>query len=151
MEITIRKALQMKKTLAGDLAKARVKISSHNVQEESRVSSHINILDLLAEQEQILAKLLALKTAVTLANVPVYPKLVLADELRSQIAWYESLSTDETREKVDYKNGNSVVKNVVGINESVKTAKVKELKSQLEAVLDEVDFYNGSTKIKVEI
>lgn len=150
MEITLRKGLQMKKTLSGDLAKVRTKISKFNSQQEEKVSAHINIADLLVEGEQLLAKLISLKTAITLANVSIYSKIIKADELKSEIAFYESLQTVETDEV--YRAGQHIlVKCVVGVNETEKQTKIKSLKAELETVLDAIDYFNGSTKITVEI
>lgn len=150
MEITLRKGLQMKKTLSGDLAKARVKIAKYNSQQEEKVSAHISIADLLVEANQLLVKLISLKTAITLANVSIYSKIIKADELKSEIAFYETLQTDEVTEQ--YRGGAQVViKCVVGINETEKQKHIKSLKAELETVLDEIDYFNGSTKITVEL
>lgn len=151
MEITLRKGLQMKKTLSGDLAKIRVKISKYNSQHEDKVSSHICVPTLISEAEQILVKLISLKTAITQANVAIYPKIIKADELKSEIAFYEALSTDEVVDQFRPGVGSVSVKCVVGVNETEKQKKIKSLKADLEAVLDDIDYFNGSTKIKVEI
>jgi hypothetical protein len=146
-KISLRKALQVKKNLAGEVGKVSILIGKFNSQRNP--NKHVKVLELVSEYETKVAKLMALKVAIAQANVGVYGAIIAADELKSQISFYEGLNTEENGE--EYKLGTTVpYELVVAINYGAKTDKVKALKVALEAALEAIDAYNSTHYIEIE-
>ncbi len=145
-KISLRKALQVKKNLTGEIAKVRNKISQFNCQRNA--NKHINVLELEAEFVALTNKLIALKTALAKANVAIYEDILFAEELKGLIAFYEALNTEE--EGSEYKAGEFITyQNIVAIDYSVKEDKVKALKADLEKRLERIDEFNSTHYIEI--
>jgi hypothetical protein len=143
---SLRKALQVKKNLTGEIAKLRSKISQFNCQRNA--NKHINVLELVAELDKLTNKLVAIKTALAKVNVDIYEDILVSDELKGMIAFYEGLNTEEDGQ--DYKAGEFIAyKNIVAIDYSEKEAKVKALKKELEERLEKIDDFNASHYIEI--
>lgn len=147
-KISLRKALQLKKKLAGDVAKLNRNIAKFNAQRI--VNPHVDVLLMTDEYNRKISELITLKTELAIANINIYEKIILAEELKSKIALYESLDTEETGE--DYKNGELIPFNkTVIINYTEKENIIKQLNVLLEAALDAIDEYNSSHFIEVSV
>lgn len=143
---SLRKALQVKKNLTGEIAKLRSKISQFNCQRNP--NKHVDVLALVAELDRLTNKLIAIKTALAKANVEIYEDILVSEELKGMIAFYEGLDTDEDGQ--DYKNGEIVdYKKVVAIDYSEKELKLKTMKSELELRLERIDEFNASHFIEI--
>ena len=143
---SLRKALQVKKNLTGEIAKLRGKIAQFNSQRN--VNKHINVLELVEEFTALTNKLIAIKTALAKANVDIYEDILVADELKGLIAFYEGLNTEENGQ--EYKAGEIITySNTVAIDYSAKESKVKELKADLEKRLEKIDDFNASHYIEI--
>jgi len=143
---SLRKALQVKKNLTGEIAKLRSKISQFNCQRNA--NKHINVLELVAELDKLTNKLVAIKTALAKVNVDIYEDILVSDELKGMIAFYEGLYTEEDGQ--DYKAGEIITySNTVAIDYSAKESKVKELKADLEKRLEKIDDFNASHYIEI--
>ena len=143
---SLRKALQVKKNLTGEIAKLRSKISQFNCQRNA--NKHINVLELVAELDNLTNKLVAIKTALAKVNVDIYENILVSDELKGMIAFYEGLNTEEDGQ--DYKAGEFIdYKNIVAIDYSEKEAKVKALKTELEERLEKIHDFNASHYIEI--
>lgn len=139
--ISLRKALQLKKNLTGDISKLRDKINRFNCSRYE--NKHINIKSLNEEFNKKIEDLIKLKTAISVANIGVYSYIVSAEELKGLISFYESLNTQENG--IEYKNGETIpFNNYVGINYSECESIVKLLKNELSEVLEKIDDYNSS-------
>jgi hypothetical protein len=147
--ISLRKALQVKKTLAGDIAKLKSTVKTNN--SVKRVNPNIDVKVLHAELNDKINKLLELKTAITIANTPIYSKIVLADELKAKIAFYEELNVQLFSTAFDAQRNVVEIDHVVSIGELERNEIVKQLKVDLEAALDAIDYYNSTTTITVEV
>lgn len=146
-KISLRKALQVKKNLAGELAKISSKIKMYNSQRY--VNKHVNVLELFSEFGLKTAKLIELKSEIAKANVHIYPNIILVDELKSQIAFYETLNTEETGS--EYKGGEEVqYAMTVAMNYGLKEENIRLLKMKLEENLEVIDEYNSSHFIEIE-
>lgn len=143
---SLRKALQVKKNLTGEIAKLRSKISQFNCQRNP--NKHVDVLELVAELDRLTNKLIAIKTALAKANVEIYEDILVSDELKGMISFYEGLDTDEDGQ--DYKNGEIVdYKKVVAVDYSAKELKLKTMKSELEIRLEKIDDFNASHFIEI--
>lgn len=145
-KISLRKALQTKKTLVGDIAKLRANITKFNSQRTP--NPHVDVHALISEYQDKTTKLMNLKTAITKANIGIYSEIVMAEEFKSQIALFESLDTDE--EGLEYRAGEAVkYTKTVAINYAKKMDYVKTLRTELEEILDKIDGFNTNTMIEV--
>lgn len=147
--ISLRKALQVKKNLTGDIAKLKSIIKTNN--SVKRVNPNIDVKALHTELNDKINKLLALKTAITISNVSIYSKIVLADEIKAKISFYEELNVHLYSSGFDGQRNVIEVEHTVIISELERNEIVKTLKVELEAVLDAIDYYNSTTTITVEV
>ena len=90
-QVRIRKALQVKNRLAGELANIGKLIQEHNSHLEGQV--RFDVRALFAKRDQVLEKLIAVKTAIAVANVAVYEKLARMAELKNEITLLRRLNT----------------------------------------------------------
>lgn len=146
-KISLRKALQVKKNLTGEITKARTTVMVHNSQRNP--NKHIKVLELVVEFERMVEKLIAIKTALAVANVPIYEDILRVDELKGLISFYEGLNTEE--EGQEFKAGEGFVKytNTVAIDYSEKESKIKTLKAELEQRLEKIDEFNSTHHIEI--
>lgn len=149
-QITIRKALQVKKTLVGEIAQLRALIVKYNSQRTA--NKHINLTKVHADYSDKSEKLIGLKTAITKANVDIYESIVRVEEIKGQIALYGSLDTSETDEVYDHK-AEVIVSHpmTVHLNLTQTNEKIATLKVELETLLDKIDHFNSNTTIEVEL
>lgn len=148
--ISLRKAHQVRKNLVGTVNELWMKVIGHNSQQE--VNKYVDLVDILAQYEKKHAQLIALKTAITKANINIYEQIITADELKSQISQYELLNVSEYSISYDRATSTQIrVPNTVFINQKQKEDKIAELKAKLETVLDAIDGYNSNTKITVDL
>lgn len=146
--ITLRKALQTKKTLTGDIAKLRQTIQKFNSQENP--NKHINLETVHAEYLAKTDELVALKTAITKANVLIYGAIVQADEVKGLIAFYEGLDTADSTLKRTTDGTYSHIPTTVYLDYTMVEEKVAELKERLLGLLDTIDHFNSNTTITVD-
>ena len=147
--ISLRKALQVKKNLAGEIAKLKSTIQTNN--SVKRVNPNVDVKKLHEELNDKIAKLIELKTAITLANISIYSKIVTADELKAKIAFYEGLNVQLFSTSFDKDRNIIEVDHTVSIGELDRNEIVKQLKIDLEAALDAIDYYNSTTTINVAV
>ena len=147
--ISIRKALQLKKNLAGEIAKLKSTIHVNN--SVKRVNPNISVVDLHKELNEKLEALIELKTQITLANVSIYSSIITADELKAKIGFYETLNVAQFSTAFDKDHNLIEVDHVVVISEKERNEIVKGLKVELETVLDRIDHYNSTTHITVNL
>ena len=146
--ITLRKALQTKKTLVGDIAKLKTTIEKFNSQETP--NKHINLEKIHAEYMAKIAQLIALKTAITKANVEIYEAIVAADETKAMISMYEGLNTSDSTMKRGPDGQYSTIPLTVYFDYSMVEEAVKLLKEKLQDLLDKIDYFNSNTTITID-
>lgn len=143
-QITLRKALQLKKTLAGEIAKLKEKLYKFNAQRTP--SKHVNVMAVYDELVKKTANLLELKTKLAQANVGIYEMIATVDEMKSQIAFFNTLDTEETGR--EYQNGAVCeCKITVAIDYTKREAIVAACQAQLDSALDKIDEYNSTHSI----
>lgn len=144
--ISLRKALQVKKTLVGDIARVSSLLAKHNAQRYP--NKHINVQALYGEHVAKVTALIHLKTELAKANVGIYGTIILADEVKSGISFFEGLDTDE--EGTEYLRGEATrYTQTVAIDYAQKNVIVKAMKEKLEAALEAIDEYNSSHYIDI--
>jgi hypothetical protein len=96
-KMSLRKALQKKNLLVGKIRGLQTLISSKNVfTDETPENNREDTKVLLADLVKMRDGLIALKSAVTVANVPIYPTLARISELKSYIEFLNGISTLRT-------------------------------------------------------
>lgn len=145
--ITLRKALQSKKTLVGDIAKMKSTIEKFNSQETP--NKHIKLAEIHTAYIAKIDELIALKTAITKANVEIYGAIVAADEIKGLISMYEGLNTSDSTMKRGPDGQYSTVLLTVYFDYSMVEDKVTELKEKLQGLLDKIDYFNSNTTITI--
>jgi len=144
--ISLRKALQVKKTLVGDIARISSLLAKHNAQRYP--NKHINVQALYDEHVAKVNELIHLKTELAKANVGIYGTIILADELKSGISFFEGLDTDE--DGTEYIRGEAIrYTQTVVIDYAQKNGIIKGMKEKLEAALEAIDEYNSSHYIDI--
>lgn len=150
--ITIRKALQVKKTLSGDIAAGRQKISEYNSQKTETPNVHVDLKVISETLSRNTQQLIELKSAVTVANIGIYKDIITAEELKGQISFYEGLDVVEYYTDYSSLSAERVkLKTILFMNETDVNKKISELKKELEATLDRIDYFNSTTKITVDL
>lgn len=143
-QITLRKALQLKKTLAGDLAKLKEKLHKFNAQRTP--SKHVDVMAVYDELVKKTANILELKTKLAQANVGIYEMIATVDEMKSQIAFFNTLNTEEAGR--EYQNGAVCEYQVtVAIDYTKREAIVAACQAQLDSALERIDEYNSTHSI----
>ena len=151
-EITLRKALQVKKNIIGEIVKLKENAEKYNSQQKA--NKHVNVQEIFAELHRKIDQLIALKTAISKANVNIYEAIVHVEEIKSLISMYDGLNVQEEYQSyvmVDGKNNLVTSEGILFIDLSKKEETLKDLKKQLEEHLEKIDYFNSVTKITVDI
>ena len=161
MKITLRKALNLKNKLVGEINELGTTITMHNCYNVGRnsISEKIDVKAKLAEYIGKKNALIALKTAIVNANAgsngsnSIYGTLVKIEETKSLITFLKGIQTDtSSREHTDYRTDKVTVIEVnVQVSYEEVQSHIKQAEEKLEKLLDEVEEFNGNTRIEVNI
>jgi hypothetical protein len=151
--MSLRKALRMKNVLKGQIAELASKIKYGNVFNDNTPTEML--FDAKAGLEKLLtlkADLINLKAAIAKANVGIYERIAIAEELKSDIALFKEINTNSSPERTGLqdKEGNEIFR----IRHCWLSAKEIEERAanataMLERVLDEIDDFNAKTQIEL--
>jgi hypothetical protein len=97
--------------------------------------------------EKLIGELVELKTKIHLANAPVYDKIFLLSELKTQLKNVEYINTAEGTVDAGRYGTPSTVFYEVEIDEIYKNTLVKELSEKIDELQDELDYHNATTQI----
>lgn len=146
-QVRIRKALQIKNRLAGEVANLNKLIQANNSHREGQVE--FNVKELLDKRNIAVQKLVAVKTALAVANVSIYGKLARMAELKDEIKFLRGLNTSSGEEELGYGERAKTVKIVAEVTAADVEANVTRLSLEIETLQDEVDFFNSTTEITI--
>ena len=153
--MSLRKALQKKNLLVGKIRGLQTLISSKNVfTDETPENNREDTKVLLADLVKMRDGLIALKSAVTVANVPIYPTLARISELKSYIEFLNGISTNEgkTTQRVHgFSQEVLVMVNKATLSEKDIRALKEETEKEIEILQEKVDDFNASTFIEVDL
>lgn len=154
-KMSLRKALQKKNLLVGKIRGLQTLISSKNVfTDETPDNNREDTKVLLADLVKMRDGLIALKSAVTVANVPIYPTLARICELKSYIEFLNGISTNEgkTTQRVHgFSQEVLVLVNKATLSEKDIRALKEETEKEIESLQEKVDDFNASTFIEVDL
>lgn len=146
-KFSLRKALQKKNMMAGEIKKLQNLIASKNSYVDGAPEgSREDVKALMVELGLARANLIALKTAVTKANVGIYGTLCELDELKSYISF---LDTVQSREGVHRLSDTNVVIWLAQYSEKEIRSMKADIQKQLEVLQERVDEFNTITYIEV--
>jgi hypothetical protein len=146
-QVRIRKALQVKNRLTGEIANLNKLIMVNNSHQAG--TSKFDVMKLLVERKNTVEKLISVKTALALANVAIYEKLARMSEAKDSIKFLRGLNTSEGETEVGYGERSKAVKVVASVNAVMVEDVVKALTLDIEKLQDEVDFFNSTTEITI--
>lgn len=143
--MNIKQALKKKNRLTSKLKDLQVILYNHNSIDEGN-TRRFNMNDTVKEYDEVIAELVTLKTKINKANTPVYSKIFLMSELKSQIKVMKSIPVVEGFPTARF-GGSSQVKKVVEITALDVLDKVEVLEAKIDELQDELDVYNVNTEI----
>lgn len=146
-QVRIRKALQVKNRLAGEVAQLGKLIQGNNSHRDGQAK--FDVSDLVTKRNAAVQKLIAVKTALAVANVSIYEKLARMAELKNEIALLRGLNTTEGEEELGYGERAKTVKIVATINAAAVEINVNTLTLEIEKLQDEIDYFNSTTEITI--
>lgn len=148
--VSIARALKEKNRVAGRLAKLRSEIGNENSLEKG-IPRGIDIT-MAYEQSKILRdRLVAIKSAIAIANKPIVSKIIELDEVKAEISYLNGLGTREGR-FVSTNYGTRVESEYEAIIRRPQViAEVAVLQERADQLQDVLDDFNAITNVRIEI
>ena len=146
-QVRIRKALQIKNRITGEVASLSKLIQANNSHQDG--TGRFDVVKLLNERSAAVEKLVAVKTALAIANVAIYEKIARMAELKAEIAFYRGLNTAEGVQNVGYGDRAVQVRIVATVDAAKVEDVVKARTLEIEKLQDEVDYFNSATEITI--
>lgn len=149
-KINLAKALKVKNSLINEITRAKAIFAREN----SRKSTSTSLVDRAKLWEDIAnktAKLIALKGAISSANVGIYPCLARMEEAKSSITYLQGLNTTDgvQIEQSRYGTGPAVETRFDAYFTQEKVdERIAHFQKVIEEAQDEVDAYNATTLIE---
>ena len=146
MKIT--KALKLKNQLAGDVAELKNRLAAQNSR-ASTVPFDYDANEVLTALRAKVDELVAVKSAIAVANVAIYPRIFRLAELKGLVT---SIKVLDTRQGVFREGGGFAlsaveVEYVAQLKKSAVDALVVELEAEISAIQDELDEFNQSQSV----
>lgn len=148
MVVKLRKALQIKNRLTGEIGQLSKLIQQNNLYRDGK--SRFDVNQLMKERSAKVEQLINLKTEISKANVAIYAKMAQMEELKAQIQLYRGLNTDDGEREVGYGEYAKTHIMIAYITAQQVENKVAELTKQIEDLQDQIDYYNGTTDITLD-
>jgi hypothetical protein len=146
--MNLAQALKQKNRLAGELVRQQQILQRENAR-RSDSASKVNRIIVWQKILELSEELGILKGKITVANIGIYPMLERMAELKSRIAFLNSLPKREgeeltyvgrDQEKVTY-TWNST------INQEQADAMIQGIQNDINALQDKIDSYNATTNV----
>jgi len=144
--ISVAKALKLKNRLAGRMSKAESTIRQYNSTLAGQELK--NIADLVKERDEIMESLVALKTTIIRANIPIQGMIIRQGELKSKIEHLNTLTTTDGAIRHAYQN--TEVVHTAFLKKSDVDNMVRALEREIDALQDKLDEFNHGTKVEVD-
>lgn len=151
--VKLRKALQIKNRLAGEVANLTRRLGGNNYPDQDGKAPEFDIRVLLAERKELVNKLVQVKTVIAKANVDIYEKINQLAELKSEVSVLNTIPTQDVRGnkrvlvegRYDYLD--TVTPAVIKSKEVQE--KVSALNLEIESLQDAIDYHNSVTDVVV--
>ena len=152
MEITLAKALKLKKRLAKNVSKLDREIARTNVTLVDNEEFESDVRALLKLRHKIVEDIVALKMAIYKANELIQNDIFVMAEFRGLLATIQRLDTKQgvtvdgmhyaSTDKLEYK---------AQLSSADVTSIVGDLERKLDELQDKVDAHNATTKVNVSL
>ena len=148
--VTIARALKEKNRVAGRLAKARELVGAENSQDKS-VPRGVDVATMYDLAKTLRNRLIAIKSAIAEANKPIVSKIIELDEIKSEIAFLNGLDVKEGK-FVTTNYGTRIESDIDAIIRKQQVLdEVTELQARADRIQDELDEFNATMKVEIEL
>jgi hypothetical protein len=150
MNVNLARALKVKNRLAGELTRLRRVLSRENSRRNDNTSK-INPKEIDNLIGATVLKLIATKSAITCANIDIYPQLAKLEEIKSQIAYFQILPIKEGVDKQAIGYSKEVIEYTwtAYLNQEAVDKKIKSLQITADELQDEIDTFNAKTMVTI--
>lgn len=148
--MTVARALKEKSRIITKISETRGMVSSYN-SVDLGTRRPVSVKDCIEKTGVLEENLMRIKVALHEANLGIARQLAELMLVRGQIAFYEGLDTSEFRTVTDRDDTETKVTRDVVVGQAEVLAKVEGLKNRLDSLQDEVDEYNATHKIDVDL
>jgi len=140
------KALKLRKSLAGEIAKLKQQIRDKNSYLEGSLNAEkYDVKKLYDELLMKIDNLTALKYAINEANREIQSNIYVLSEYKALIAFWNEVSVSEGTQTVGYEGA---VRNYkVQVDEEQRNNIIKDFQKRVDALQEEIDTYNYTTDI----
>lgn len=142
--MTIKQALKYKNKLVKKIGEAFKKVYAYNTITVGQTRPY-DVVDAMGEYFKLSQELVDLKTKIHKANQPVYDKIFLLSELKSQASKLDVLDCSEGEVSDRYHDKTQVKNSIISIVERDKI--IANLEEQIESIQEELDTHNSTTHI----
>lgn len=148
--VSIARALKEKNRVAGRLKQMCAQIERENSR-EVRIPRGIDVPEMYALAKETRKRLIETKRVIAEANRPIVGKIIELDEIKSEIAFLNALDVKEGR-FVSVNYGTRIETEITAIIRKAQVLEeIAELQSRADALQDELDDFNATTKVEIEI
>ncbi len=149
-KVNLARALKEKNRVAGKLAQARALVRQEN-SKDVKLPRGIDVKAVYDEAQVLEARLIAIKTAIAVANAPIVSKIIELDEVKSEISYLNGLDVKEGVFEESSYGGKSVREITAVIRRQDVLDEVARLQKRAEDLQDELDEFNASVKVEIEL
>lgn len=147
MKVAVAKALKLRKRLAEQVAKVSLLAQTTNSAIEG-TKPEFDVANLLRRREVLVGFLIEIKTAISVANQPIYDKIHTLAELKGYIAFLAG---------IDVKNGpvheRFASEGVVKYAAQVRSAEIQRLttwaEKEIDRIQEELEVFNHKTEVEI--
>lgn len=149
--VTLARALKIKNRLVREANTQLAIVKNHNsYRAENKPNFDVNTA--YTAYHQTINKLVAVKAAIATANGPIFGKIYTIAELKSHIQNLRGVNTKEGKETLDsYRAESRDITYVAVFKDSDIQEKIKDSETQIEKLQDEIDEFNHSTKVEIDV
>ncbi len=144
------KALKLRKSLVGEIAKLKQQIKDKNSYLEGSLNAEkFNVSDLYDTLLKKIDELTGLKFAINEANREIQAKIYVLSEYKALIAFWNEVSVVEGSQVNTY--AETIRNYKVQIDENKRNQIVSDFQKRVDALQEEIDTYNYTTDIPWDI
>ena len=150
MEMTLAKALKHKNRVAQKITQISDDIRTNNsILAINDPEVDVNVLDVM--RKELTDYLVALKTAIHRASDSVRDKIFMLAELKGSIQFYRTICTQHGKRESNRFGSGEFVEHKAAMSKNEIDRLVNELEVRIDAIQDQLDAFNMTTKINIDI
>ena len=145
-EVLLSKCMKIKNRLSGRLNSVEQDIKNYNSSLEEQVG-FVDVRKLYILRGEISKALVDLKTLIMKTNVPIQNAIIRLSEVKATISFISSIDTNEGIRRHAYQN--TTTKYVAVVTKDEIDQRKTELEGEIDKIQDDLDAFNGSTKVNL--